>query len=180
MKEIRMTWEPAPDTPASPVAPVATASRRSSRWLDILLAGAAVLAIAAVAFAVGRNTAPVAAASAFERGGFAPGGAIVRPNGSFDPGAAPGRGFAFGGGLSIDGTVTAIDSDSVTLRLEDGREMTFALDGSTTYHEATDASGSDVAVGDDVAVKVTPGAGRVDASPSSDPGLTAGDVTVTR
>jgi hypothetical protein len=84
------------------------------------------------------------------------------------------------GGLSIGGTVTAIDSDSVTVRLASGREMTFALDGSTTYHEATDASSGDVAVGDDVDVTVTPGAGRIDPSSSGDPGLSASDVTVTR
>jgi hypothetical protein len=174
-----MTWEPVPESPAAPVAPVATAGRRSSRWLDILLAGAAVLAIAAVAFAVGRTTAPVAAASAFERGGFGPGGAIVRPDGSFDPGAGP-RGMVLDGGLSISGTVTAFDADSVTVKLESGREMTFALDGSTTYHEATDASSTDVAVGDDVSVKVEPGAGPVGNDSSDSPGLSASDVTVTR
>jgi hypothetical protein len=139
-----------------------------------------VLAIAGVAFAVGRTTAPTTPAAAFERGGFAPGGAIARPNGSFDPGAGPNRGFAFDGGLSIDGTITAIDADSVTLRLEDGQEMTFALDDSTTYHEAIDASASDVAVGDDVSISVDRGNGPVDATGGEQPQLSASDVTVTR
>jgi hypothetical protein len=138
-----------------------------------------VLAIAGVAFAVGRTTAPTTPAAAFERG-FAPGGVITRPNGSFDPGAGPNRGFAFGGGLSIDGTISAIDADSVTLRLADGQEMTFGLDGSTTYHEATDASAADVAVGDDVSISVDRGDGPVDATGGEQPQLSASDVTVTR
>ena len=182
-----MTLDPTPTTPVAPVAPVTPAPaepvvvkpRRSSRWLDIALAGAAILAIGAVAFAIGRSTAP-AAAGTFERGGIVPGGAIVRPDGSFDPGAGPGR-FAFGGGLSIDGTVTAIDADSVTLKLADGGEMTIELSGSTTYHEASDAASSDVAVGDDVSVKVS-GEGRApaDGNASAAPRLSASDVTVTR
>ncbi len=57
--------------------------------------------------------------------------------------------------------------------------MTFALNGETTYHEATNAAATDVAIGDDVSVKVEggPRQGGTDASSSE---LTAGDVTVAR
>ena len=166
-----MTLQPTPPAPADPlVAPArapAPASappppatrRRSSRLIDLALIGAAVLALGGVAFAAGRATAPVAAAQT----GFGPiGGNFVRPNGSFDPGSGQGPriGFGGGGGLSIDGTVTAIDADSITIKTADGQERIIELDASTAYHQATDAAASDVAVGDDVSVKVSGGGGQ--------------------
>ena len=181
-----MTFDPAPATPAEPLpAPAAVVPRRrSSRLIDLALIGAAVLAIGGVAFAVGRATAPVSAAT-----GFTPGGAnIVRPGGSFDPGSGQGPRFAFGGpgGLTIDGTVTAIDADSITITTADGQQQTFDVDSSTAYHQATDAAASDVAVGDEVSVKVTGrggGAGSQGAAPGASGDtfeLSASDVTVTR
>jgi hypothetical protein len=174
-----MTFDPAPVRPASPVSagvPPAAPRRRSSRLVDLALAGAAVLAIGGVAFAIGRATAPASAAT-----GFAPGGAIVRPGGSIDPGTGPGPRFALGGGLTIDGAVTAIDADSITVKTADGQERTLDLDGSTGYHRATEAAASDVAVGDDVSVKVS-NDGPVSAPLASGeaPRLSASDVTVTR
>jgi hypothetical protein len=169
-----MDTETAPSQPAAPV--VVTATRRSNRVLDLALAGAAVLAIGGVAFAIGRGTAPAATPA-----GFVPGGAVVR--GSFDPGAGPngpGRGVALGGNLSIDGTVTAVDADSLTVKLADGSEMTFDLDSSTAYHEASDASSSDVAVGDDVSVKVSGEDRAAGGQASEAPSLSASDVTVAR
>jgi hypothetical protein len=170
----------------APANPVVGTTRRSNALLDLALAAAAILAIGGVAFAIGRATAP-AASPAFTRGDLAPGGAIVGSDGSFDPGAGPNGarpGFALDGGLSIEGTVTAVDADSITLKLADGREMTFDLDDSTAYHQATDASQSDVAVGDDVSVTAS-GDGRVRAggaggSNGETPRLSATDVTVGR
>ncbi|HET9666626.1 MAG TPA: DUF5666 domain-containing protein [Desertimonas sp.] len=171
-----MTMEPAPLGSANPVA---IPTRRSNRLLDIALAMAAVLAIGAVAFAAGRITAPASAVPPFARGGLAPGGAIVAPDGSFDPNGPMPGGVASNGGLAIDGTVTAVDADSITLKLVGGQEMTFKLDDATTYHEAADASASDVAVGDDVSVKVT--GGRVAAGSGGEtPQMSASDVTVGR
>ena len=97
------------------------------------------------------------------------------------PAAAAGGLGGLGGGLTIDGTVTAVDADSLTLTLDTGEEMTFALDDDTTYHEATDAAADDVAVGDEVSVQVD-GGGRV-AERQRRPRrrrrtLTADDVTV--
>ena len=176
-----MTMDPAP-VPAVPSAPpnlVATPRRRSGRLLDIALALAAVLAIGGVAFAAGRMTAPAAAGPAFARG-LTPGGNVVTPDGSFDPDGPKPGGLALNGGLAIDGTVTAVDSDSITLKLADGQEMTFKLDNTTTYHEAADASASDLAVGDDVSVKAA--GGRVVSGNGSDatPEMSASDVTVSR
>jgi len=170
---------PAPSTPAAPVAPVAVTPRpRSGGVLNLLLIGAAILAVGGVAFAIGRSTAP---ASAFPGVGGLNGGPIVRSDGSFDPGSGGPGGFVLDGGLAIDGTVASVDADSVTLTLDNGEEMTFALDGDTTYHEATDATPADVAIGDEVSVKVD-GGGRVQRGngASTIPDLSARDITVTR
>ena len=172
--------------PSQPVAPVPSPSpvvavaprARSGGVLNLLLVGAAMLAIGGVAFALGRSSAP---AAAFPGVGTVAEGPIVRPGGSFAPGAGGPRGLAADGGLAIDGTVTAIDADSITLKLTNGGEMTLALDGDTTYHEATDATAADVAVGDDVSVKID-GGGRIQGSNggSTTTDLTAGAVTVAR
>lgn len=185
-----MTLEPTPPAAADPfvapapapapasVPPPAASRRRSSRLIDIALIGAAVLAIGGVAFAAGRATAPPAAAA----NALTPRGeTFFRAGGSFDPGSGQGPRFGFGGGggLSIDGTVTAIDADSITIKTADGQERTIELGATTAYHQATDATASDVAVGDDVSVKVT-GAGQGAAPGASDaPRLSASDVTLT-
>ena len=93
--------------------------------LNLLLIGAAIVAIGGVAFAVGRidraaQRRPGSAARA------APGGIGVTPDGSFDPGARrarrPRRSTAV---WRSTATSTAVDADSVTLTLADGQEMTF-------------------------------------------------------
>jgi hypothetical protein len=158
-----MTVPVAPVAPLAPAAPAARPKSRSSRLLDVALALAALVAVGGVAFGVGRATAPVAAAANGGLGTFRNGGgAGFRPDGSFDPNA-PGRGgaFALGGGLSIDGTVTSVSADALTLKLANGQNVTFSLDSSTSYHQATAGSASDVAVGDSVSVKVKGGGGRV-------------------
>lgn len=147
-----------PVAPVAPAAPMVRPKARSSRLLDVALLLAGLLAVGGVAFGVGRATAPPAAA-ADAVGTFRNGGGFT-PGGSFDPNGGPGR-FALGGGLSIDGTVTKVSADSLTLKLASGQEITFTLDSSTTYHQATAAGATDVAVGDSVSVKVKSGGGRV-------------------
>ena len=178
--------EPVATQPVVPVATDVTATRKpsSGRWLNLLLGVAAVLAVGGVAFAIGRSTAP---AVSFATGTVPDGAVITRPGGSFDP-AAPGGptgpGFlGAGGGLSLEGTVSAIDADSITVTLASGEEMTFDLDDTTTYHEATETGPAAVAVGDQVAVQAS--GGRIDIGGGSDgtptsPSLTAADVTVRR
>jgi hypothetical protein len=174
-----MTMDPAPLVPQAPPNPIVSPTRRTSRLLDIALAMAAVLAIGGVAFAAGRITAPAGTGPAFARG-LAPDGNIVTPDGSFDPNGPKQGGLALDGGLAIDGTVTAVDADSITLQLADGQEMTFKLDDATTYHEAADASSSDVTVGDDVSVKVTGGRVVSGDGGGETPEMSARDVTVSR
>jgi hypothetical protein len=190
------TAPPQPVVPTPVVAANQPPKRRGSRVLDIALALAAVLAIGGVAFAVGRATAPAPAQAAR---GFDGNGAFFRNGGSFDPNAGGANGggprFAFGGGgaLAIDGTVTAVSADSITIKRADGQEMTFDLSGTTAYHQATTAAASDVAVGDNVSVRVTAGGrlgggggqnggqngGQGGATASGAPTLSASDVTVT-
>lgn len=179
----------------TPVVPViaTTSARRGRNPLDLLLVGAAVLAIGGVAFAVGRMTAPPATA-AFPGGGqFTPGGVV--PGASLAPGQSPGAGGPGAGGpgaggpgaggpggfnlggMSMTGTVTSVDADSLTLTLESGEEVTIALDDATDYWTADDATAADISVGATVDVGVgldglAPG-GAGDA-----PAFTADDVTV--
>jgi hypothetical protein len=172
---------PAPATHGAPSpAPVVavTPRARSRGVLDLLLIGAAIVAIGGVGFAIGRSTAPASALN--EVGAFPDGAVGVGPRGSFAPGGGGPGGFALGGSIALDGTVKSIDADSLTLTLADGQEMTFKLDGTTTYREATDAAATDIAVGDQVSVTTAAG-GRVQAGGNGQaPDLTAGDVTVAR
>ncbi len=192
----------APVAPATPVAPsgvvnpvapvVITQPKKSGGWVNLLLGVAAVIAIGGVAFAIGRSTAPASAATVgtFPGGGNGP---VFNVGGSFDPNGGPvtgnGRpGGLFGaGGPTIDGKVASISGDTMTITLPSGDTMTVKLDGDTTYHQSTDATASDVAVGDDVAVRV--GGGRIqigdgtangNANGGDTPDLTASDVTVSR
>jgi len=160
--------------------PVVTVSARprSGRLLNLLLILAAIVAVGGVAFAVGRATAPAGAVPRF--GTFTNGGAGVRPDGSFAPGAGGPGAFGLGGGLSLDGTVKAISADSLTMTLADGRELTFRLDGTTTCRQATPATATDLAVGDSVSVKVAGGGRVAGAGGGTAPDLTASDVTVAR
>ena len=72
-----------------------------------------------------------------------------------------------------------MSADSLIISTADGQDVTVQLDGSTTYHTASAASASDVAVGDDVTVRVQGGRGPADPSPSEPPRFSASDVTVT-
>ena len=168
---------PAPSPAPAPVVSVPPRAR-SGGILNVLLVGAAIVAIGGVAFAIGRMTAP---ASAFPGAGRVTDSAtVVLPDGSFAPGAGrPGR-FALGGELAMEGTVKSIDADSLTLTLENGEEMTFRLAAGTTYREATDASATDVAIGDKVSIKVADGGPTQVGGGGTAPDLTAGVVTVAR
>jgi hypothetical protein len=173
----------APDVPAEPIQPD-RASRRSGGWLNALLTLALLVAVGGVAFAIGRSTAPAAATA----GG--PAGRVLLPGGSFDPGAsfAPGaprggaggpRGFLAQGGVSLSGTIEAIDADSVSLRLDDGTLLELALDEATDFHLQADADAADVTEGSQVRILVDDFALGAGNSPSADGTIgTAGDITV--
>jgi hypothetical protein len=155
-----------PSAAVNPVSPATVTPRRGGgAWVNLLLVGAAVIAVGGVAFAIGRTTAPAAASTVgtFQRGGNLPGGVALDPNGSFDPGAGNGGRFgggsgAFGnGGLAIDGTVTAVDGSTLTITTANGGSVTFDTDDQTTYHETTETDAGSVGVGDDVTVRLNGG-----------------------
>jgi hypothetical protein len=144
---------------------------RGGRLVNVALAGALVLAIAGVAFAAGRFTAPAAVTA----GNFpGRGGQGFTGNGG-KGGAQNGQaGGIFGGGPTIEGTVESVTDSTLTIKTASGQTIQVALDG-TTYHAQTDASASDVTAGGKVLVRLdlrgANGTGNV-TSPS------ASDVTV--
>ena len=169
---------------AVPSTPVARRPR-GARLLNIALGGALVLAIAGVAFAVGRFTAPTAvSAGNFPNG--AGGGQFFR-NGQGGQGGqnggTDGRGAFFaGGGVTIEGTVESVSGSTMTLKTASGQTIQIALDGSTTYHAQTDATASDVTTGGKVLVRLNlrgAGGGANGPTASGAPtSPTASDVTV--
>ena len=186
---------PAPQESASfgpqPIVPSAPAlqipKRKSSGgWLNVILVLAVVVAVGGVAFAIGRSTAPVAAAG--PRGNFGNGNF---PGGSFAPGQSgtPGDGFLGGGlrgdgGFNLSGTVQSVTGDTLTITTANGQTLEFTLGADTTYSSKTPATAADVKAGAKVEVQLQLGAGagglrpNASAAPSAGPVGTASSVTV--
>jgi hypothetical protein len=159
------TGAPYASPPPAPVASIVAPPKKRSAaatFVNVLLGLAVVIAVGGVAFAAGRATAPAATTT----GRFGNGNGGFAGNGGFGPNAsgAPGRGGfggAFGGaggGVSIQGTVTAVASDSITLQLASGQTITIPTSSSTTYHSQTPATAADVTAGKTVQVQL--GGGR--------------------
>jgi len=177
--------EPVAPAPA-PVAPMPLATppaKGSGRATNILLGVAVVVAVAGLAFAGGRVTAP-ASASGFQgvRGGLAAGSFDPNQAGSFDPNQA---GLGGSRAVTITGTVNSLDGSTLVLTAADGTEMTIDVSGST-YHAETAATASDVTSGTSVSVTVTGIGGfrgpNASAAPNGDAGnasIKASDVIIT-
>ncbi len=174
-------WTPPVEAPAAPQAPAplapspappSPASRPATRWLNVALMGALVVAVAGVSFAAGRATAPSALD---ELRANAPGGGQGFPGqggqgvpgqggqgfpGQGGQGPQGGRFFGAGGGIAIEGTVESVDADSVTVKTEDGNSIEISLDNDTAYHTATDTTASAVTSGSKVVVRVGAGGGQ--------------------
>lgn len=142
---------PQPQPLAAPVAPVRPARR--NRWLDVALGVAAVIAVAGIAFAGGRLTAPAATRTGFNGGNFPGGGAFA----SLAPGQTPGQGFrgGFGGGaIALQGTITEVTADHITLKLASGQTIQIPISSDTAYHRETAASATDVQTGTQVLIQL--------------------------
>jgi hypothetical protein len=154
-----------------PVAPssLVPAPAVRSRWggagllVNVLLGVAVVVAVGGVAFAAGRATAPTVAAANGNGGRFGNGGGpfFGGPNASGAPGTGGfvGQGGFGGGGLSIQGTVTAVSADSITLQLAGGQTVTIPTTAATTYHSRQSATAADVTAGSTVQVQLEGGRG---------------------
>ncbi len=173
---------PALATP--PVAPAAKPKGSGGRWLNLVLAVAAAVAIGGVAFAVGRSTAPVSAATGGNgRGAFANGSFAPRASGQPGFGGRGGFGGGAGAGLSINGTVKSVDGNTLTITTANGQTIEVTTGDSTTYHTQAPATAADVKTGSNVQVQLqfdgNGGGGRPNASSApTGPIGTAGSVTV--
>jgi hypothetical protein len=170
------TWTPDP-VPAPPVTPpqgfgptsfapvplVATTTPRKNRasaGTALLLVGALV-AIGGVAFAVGRVTAPAAAATTGGFGGAGRGtGTGEGGTGGFGAGGFGGAGGGRnGGGVSVTGTVVSVGTSTIQIKLSTGSTMTLNLGTNVTYRDSTTGSASDVTPGATVQIGFALGAG---------------------
>ena len=146
------------------MAAVGSSPRRRSgaaTFVNVLLGVALVVAVGGVAFAAGRATAPApATANRTGFGGNGGNGQFFGPNASGAPNRGGGfAGFGGAGGVAIQGTVTAVSADSISLQLASGQTVTIPLDSQTTYHSRTPATASQVTDGATVIVQLS-GAGR--------------------
>jgi hypothetical protein len=111
--------------------------------------------------------------------------ALLGPNASGPPDGGLRGGF---GAATVTGTVVSVARDSITVKLASGQTVTVATGSSTTYHNQTAGSGTDLAAGQTVQVQTSggtnPGA-NASASPNASAGSgtqttrTATDVTIT-
>jgi len=139
-----------------------------SRAIVVALAVAAAIAFGGVGFAVGRVTAPTPTFAGFRNGGNGfpgLGGDGQRPG---NPGG--GGGLGAGRGFGLQGTVTSISGDTLTLKTANGSTITVKLSSSTTYSKQVAAQQSDITQGSTVRVGINftaggnPGSGTVDAT----------------
>ena len=167
-------------TVSTPPPPVIAPARKQDRTFRILLAVGLLVAVGGVTFAIGRVTAPAAAAT---RGTFANGNSGTGANGAGTGGAGFGRGAGFGGGALVTGTVDSISGTTMTLKEANGSTVTVNLASTTTYHAQATATAADVTTGKQVQVQVEiaggfGGQGLPGASPAAG-GTTTRTVTAT-
>ena len=117
---------PTPPPAPGPVVPAKPPRSGQTLWINVALGLALAVALGGVAFAAGRMTAPATAAANgngngrfFGNGGYFPGGGNGN-GGTFPGGGLGNRGFG-GGGLSVEGTVTAMTADSITITTATGQ-----------------------------------------------------------
>ncbi len=131
---------------------------------DAILVVAVVAAIAAIGFAAGRLTGPATTGAqtiaVIPNGGFGNGGPFQGGSGNGGQGGLRGGivGRGLGAGVGIQGTVTEVAADHLTLTLASGQTVRIPIDPSTTqYHRQTAASASDVTTGSQVLVQLGQG-----------------------
>ena len=149
--------------------------RRASSTTSLFVV-AALVAFGGVGFAVGHLTGSGQTGTGTGTGNFS----AFRAAASGAPGA--GARAASSGTLTVTGTVVSVSADSITLQLASGASETIATGSSTTYHNQTAGSSSDLAAGQTVQVQTSGGssaAPNASASPGTQTTRTATDVTIT-
>jgi hypothetical protein len=166
--------------PTSASAPLVQPARRRSRAVAGLVL-AALVAVGGVAFAAGRVTAGVGTAgrsfAGFNRNGAGGGAGAAGPVGR--GGLGPGQGGLAGASIDIEGTVSAVTGDSLTLTIGNGQTMQLRLAGDTAYYRRDPAAASNIADGDTVQVQIARGAGGRPVAAGSASGATAAAESVT-
>ena len=160
-------------------AAVRVPQRRTNSVTGLLIV-AALVAAGGVSFAVGHATAG-GQTSTTSQNGDANGLPAGFPNASGAPGFGGGPG-GFGGAAAVTGTVVSVAADSITVKLASGQTVTVATGSSTTYHNQTSGSSTDLAAGQTVQVQTSggvPTGASASASPGSQTTRTATDVTIT-
>jgi len=157
---------------------------RRSNAVTVLLAVSGLIAVGGIGFAVGRVV-TIGGTGTSGQNGAANGGQFG-PNASGIPGDLGSfRSGGNGAGLgttSVSGTVVSVSADSFTVKRASGETVTIATGSSTTYHNQTSGSITDLATGETVTVQTSSGATGAGASASSSAGTgtrTAIDVTIT-
>jgi hypothetical protein len=160
-----------PINPADTEVPVYDRRTGRSPWRDRLVAGVLCLVLGgAGGFALGRATAssgPATLAEAFQlaqegklpRGNLqGAGGGQGFPGGQAPGGQAPGgQGQGPGGGPSVQGDITSVDGNVLTVSTQAG-ELKVQLTGSTEIRRAVAGKAADLAAGDTVSVQFDPAA----------------------
>ncbi len=164
---------------------------RGSKAMSVVLALAAFVAVGGLTFALGRLTAPAAAATNggtgnrtfLGAGGAFPSGPLASGAPGFGVQGGPG-GLLGAGGFTVRGRVDSVAAEALTVTLASGTTVQIPLDGLTTYHRQADASAGDVQVGSEVLVELggrlgDQANGARSPNPSAGPRLgTALDVTI--
>lgn len=83
------------------------------------------------------------------RGSFGPG---QFPNASGRPAGMEGGNGAFQGGRPVSGEITSLDEETMTVKTEDGSSKIIIYSDSTQVNKTSEASKSDLQVGEEVTV----------------------------
>jgi hypothetical protein len=156
-------------------------AKKGDRAFRILLGVGLLIAVGGVTFAIGRVTAPAAAAATtrgFGNGGLGNGGLGAGGTGAGGTGAGGagfGRGGGFGGAVLVSGTVDSVTGTTMTLKEANGTTVTVSLAGTTTYHAQAAATAADLTAGKQVEVQVDVAGGfGGQGFPGASPGASAG------
>ncbi|MGD0018229.1 MAG: hypothetical protein ABSD62_03165 [Candidatus Limnocylindrales bacterium] len=175
------------------MAATAQPAKKQDRTTLALLLVAAFVAVGGIGFAIGHLTGGSSTVAANNPGGRGNGGFVgpsLAPGQTFDTsqfggGGSNGRGVTGLGAGGVSGTVSSVSGSQLTITLANGSTVTVDLSSTTTYHNETAATSSDVKAGSTVTVQIdTSVLAGASPNPSASGGLggrtlTAKDILIT-